>query len=65
MAEAFDCAIHPHGKGSLAMVFPRKLSYPMMERGYNRATVTVDEDGIHIRPYVADELGDQLPEWTK
>lgn len=47
---------------------PTSLSRALEERGYNRVKIIVDDDGMHVHPYVAKGRGHNeavvLPTWS-
>ena len=59
------------GKKPMArVIFPSAISTVLIDRGYDRVTITVTEDGLLLKPYkcVDDSLTDrlhpaELPEW--
>jgi hypothetical protein len=74
MEQSWDTALsrrsqNPGGRQWLVqMVFPADLSRSLLKAGYNRARLTVTEEGILLLPYRGE--GQQrlaqadLPEWS-
>jgi hypothetical protein len=57
-------------QGTIAVAFPMVVSRALTSAGYNRAVVTVTDDGILVRPYVSSRKSSrrgeevQLPDWN-
>ena len=55
------------GTSHYSLTIPVELSRPMHERGYNRARISITDDGILLTPYVAPDNGvvavTDLPDW--
>lgn len=72
MSVAFDIALTNHStiKGRVGLTMPAAIGRALIAKGYNRATVTLTDEGILLRPYVAEKNGRAgrqsdvaLPEW--
>ena len=69
-----NVALTPHSSGkrqntTLVVRLPVALSRALIQAGYNRVKLTVNDEGILLRPYIAEDSFVQggvaaIPDWT-
>lgn len=66
---AWDVALNARKEGNVQVVIPAAIGQTLIERGYNRARLTVTEEGILLVPYKGGKApaltAVDLPEWGK
>jgi hypothetical protein len=68
MTQIYDIAltkVKTNNSHRLVASLPVRVSLAMLERGYNRATLEITEDGILFRPYKSERGSSHalLPDW--
>lgn len=66
--KTWDIALSPQANkpGQMIVRMPTELARALINQGYNRATVTLTDDGILLTPYqrVRDPGPLELPNWS-